>query len=172
MILEEDLIVAGQITKTHGIKGELSILTHFDIFEIEIPFIVFEMDGIFVPFFIDELRIKSALSGYIKLENIDSDKKSQEFVGKNVYVSKKFVENIDDEDVASEYFIGFEIEDENTGNIGTIIAIEDSTANILFAIHAQNGEEILIPIADEYIKEILHSEKIIVMNLPVGLIDM
>lgn len=172
MIDKETLIVAGKITKTHGIKGEVSVLTHFDVFENEFPYIVFEMDGILVPFFIEEIRIQSSSSAYLKFENIDSDKKSQELVGKNVYVPKDFVANIDEKDMELDHLIGFEIEDETRGVVGSIIAIEDSTANVLFVLSNKRGEEILIPVADEYIQEILLSEKKIKMVLPSGILEM
>lgn len=39
------------------------------------------------------------------------------------------------------YFIGFKVEDVNHGELGEIVAVDDSTMNVLFAIE-KDGEEL------------------------------
>ena len=57
---QEEVFKIGQFAKPHGIKGELSLLTQCDLFEeTDDPYIVCEMDGILVPFFVEEYRYKS-----------------------------------------------------------------------------------------------------------------
>ena len=56
MIREEEVFKIGQFAKPHGIKGELSLVTNSDVLEdAEDPYIVCEMDGILVPFFVEDV---------------------------------------------------------------------------------------------------------------------
>ena len=54
MIKKEDVFKIGQFAKPHGIKGEIALVTNSDVFDdSDDPYIVCEMDGILVPFFIE-----------------------------------------------------------------------------------------------------------------------
>ena len=73
MITREELIKIGRFNKPHGVKGELSFTFTDDVFDrTECPYIVCEIDGIFVPFFIEEYRFKSDTTALIKLEDVDN----------------------------------------------------------------------------------------------------
>ena len=83
-------------------------------------------------------------------------------------------DNIDLEELEGyDYYIGYNILDVSGKKIGEITAIDDSTENILFCIESANsGEEILIPLSDDFIEEINDNNKTITMNLPEGLLDL
>lgn len=73
MIREEDVYKIGRLGKTHGVKGELSFLFDDDVFDrVDADYLVLEVDGILVPFFIEEYRFKSDANAIMKLEGIDS----------------------------------------------------------------------------------------------------
>ena len=73
MIDREELIKIGFFNKPHGIHGELSFTFTDDIFDREdCPYIVCEIEGIFVPFFIEEYRFKSDTTVLMKLEDIEA----------------------------------------------------------------------------------------------------
>ena len=60
MIKKEDVFKIGQFAKPHGIKGEIALVTNSDVFDdSDDPYIICEMDGILVPFFIEEYRYKT-----------------------------------------------------------------------------------------------------------------
>ena len=60
MIKEQDIYKIGVIGKAHGVKGELSIQIDDDIFDrVDAEYLVLKLDGIFVPFFMEEYRFKS-----------------------------------------------------------------------------------------------------------------
>jgi 16S rRNA processing protein RimM len=67
--------------------------------------------------------------------------------------------------------IGFEVEDQRLGVVGTIQSINDSTAQPLFEV-LHGGIEILIPMIDHFLVTIDRDNKKVVMNLPEGLIEM
>lgn len=172
MILKDEIFPIGQIIKTHGLKGDLSFSTNTIILEdADISYIILEPEGLLVPFYIENVRMRTDTTGLIKLERIDSEEQARQYVGLTIYLPDMFLDKMEDNEFDTEYFIGFEILDEEKGFTGEILSIDQSTANPLFVV--QTGtEEILIPIADEYIASIDHEKKIIRLELPEGLIEL
>ena len=66
--------------------------------------------------------------------------------------------------------IGFNVIDEEKGNIGTIREIYDNMTQPIMAIDF-GEKEILIPLIDEVIKQVDRSNKAIHIKAPQGLID-
>ena len=64
MISLDEIFPIGQINKPHGVNGELSFTFSSDVFDTEeIPYLIMEIEGIPVPFFIDEYRFILQLIG-------------------------------------------------------------------------------------------------------------
>lgn len=172
MILKEEIFPIGQITKPHGLKGEMAFTTNSTILEdVDVPFIILEPEGLLVPFYLENVRMKTDTTGLIKLERVDSEEQAREYIGLSIYLPNMFLDEMDDAEFETEYFVGFEIIENQHGNIGKITTVDDSTANALFVVETESGE-VLIPIADEFITEIDHEGKTIYVNLPEGLLDL
>ena len=55
MIREDEVYKIGMLTKTHGVSGELNMAFTDDVFDrVEAEYVVCRMDGILVPFFMEE----------------------------------------------------------------------------------------------------------------------
>ena len=177
MITELQLIEVGYITKLHGLKGEmLARITDNVINEVEhCPYLVCEMDGIYVPFFLESLRIRSTESALLKFEDIDSTEKAEPFCGLKLYFDRKCFtpeeqEQYDHKTEEDYDLIGYKIIDKILGPIGEIKDINDLTENVLFILE-RNGDEIMIPAADDLILDIDDENETILMDLPKGLIN-
>jgi 16S rRNA processing protein RimM len=172
MIERDEIDKIGNFNKPHGVKGEISFSFSDDSFdESECPFLICEMDGIYVPFKMEACRFKSASTALIKLKNIDSEEKAKTLANKEVYFPKKYLrEKIEENMYSWDYFIGFSLVDKQSGKIGTIIDIDDSTLNTLFIVAGNEGE-ILIPANDEIIIHIDEKQKEIQIELPEGILD-
>jgi 16S rRNA processing protein RimM len=172
MIKTAQLIPIGQINKPHGIHGEMSFGYTADVFDFEkLPFFIFEMDGIFVPFIVAEYRLKTASTGILRLEGVASDDDARAFSGLQIYIQKEFLEVVDDAEIELDYFVGFQLEDTEKGIVGLISEVDRTTENVLFVIQ-QEDDELLIPVSEEYIRAIDHDQKIITVELPEGLLDL
>ncbi len=172
MIKRDELIKIGQFNKPHGIHGELSFTFTDDVFDrVDAPYFVCEMEGIFVPFFIDDYRFRSENGALVKLNRISSEEQAKIFTNKEVFFPKSLVPKDEEQETGSDYYIGFTIVDKNLGEIGKIIEVDDSTANILFIVRYKR-QEILIPASDEYVCEIDDNDKVILMDIPEGLVDL
>lgn len=173
MIKEEEIIRIGKFHKTHGLKGELNVILDIepDYFIEGNPLIV-ELDGLYVPFYIETIRQKGTISYLMKLEGVDSENLASAFVNKEINILKEGSEEwIDAEEEDENSFKGFTVMDSATDKcIGIIEDIDDSTDNILFLV--KNEEKTFyIPAVDEFITDIDETVRILKVNLPEGLLD-
>ncbi len=108
MITREELIKIGQFNKPHGIHGEISFSFTDDVFDrTDCPYIVCEIDGIFVPFYIEEYRFKSEMTALFKLEDVDTDSDARVFTNLDVYFPKSYLEMEGEDYIApGDYFLG------------------------------------------------------------------
>jgi 16S rRNA processing protein RimM len=170
MIKEEDLSKIGQFAKPHGTKGEISLITDCDISGISSdPYIVCEMDGIWVPFFIESCRQKGSAITLVKFEGINSGENVNILSGQTAYLpAYMIIPNDDDDALNRNYIINYTVIDDNTGVIGRITDVDDSTINILLKVDS-NGNEILIPAA--LVTAIHQENKTTEVSLPEGFLE-
>lgn len=167
MILEKELFRAGKINKTHGVNGELNCAVNADSID-EAEYIVLNMDGIFVPFFISNVRVKSQNSALITLDDIEDESEARVLVGKDIFLPLSLMN--EDDMLSYEYFTGFTVV--NAGKkLGDISFVDDQTVNILFGITTDSGE-ILLPAVEDFIEEVDNENKILYTNFPEELVEL
>ncbi len=167
MILEKEVFRAGTINKTHGVNGELNCNINADTIDMA-EYIVLDMDGIFVPFFVSNIRIKSSNSVLITLEDVEDETEARNLIGKDIYLP---IELMSDDDMLSyEYFVGFTVVNTDE-KLGDISFVDDQTVNILFGIKTEDGE-ILLPAVEDFIVEVDNENKILYTNYPVELVEL
>ncbi|MEE0362596.1 MAG: 16S rRNA processing protein RimM, partial [Prevotella sp.] len=67
MIRQEDVYRIGRIGRPHGVKGEVTFRFDDDVFDrVDSDYLVLSVDGILVPFFIEEYRFKSGEVALVK----------------------------------------------------------------------------------------------------------
>lgn len=165
MIQLSELALVGKTGKTHGVKGELTF-EFSDDFDIDAcDYFVFEIDAIFVPFFINSYRFKNGTTALILLDGITTERGARELSGKAVYIKRELVCQKPEAPTLS-YFVGFSVQEASHGLLGIIDGVDESTANALFMI----GER-LIPVSESYITDIDHDKRILHMTLPEGLLE-
>ncbi|MDR1698545.1 MAG: ribosome maturation factor RimM [Prevotellaceae bacterium] len=173
MIKEEELFQIGNLHKPHAIHGEMSAtFTSHSVDLDECPFMVLNIDGIFVPFFIESYRYKTDTTALIKFEGIDSEEEAKRLSNLSIYLPLKYRQENQDNENDIHYFTGFKVIDSALGELGRITDIDDSTANVLFIITTLNGEELLIPATDDFVEKIDEKNRILLMNLPEGIFSL
>lgn len=175
MIRQEDVYKIGRLGKPHGVKGEISFQFTDDVFDrVDADYLIIEVDGILVPFFIEEYRFRSDETALLKLEDIDTQEAARELTNSDVYFERRLSDEADEPSMAA--IIGYRLVNDADGQeIGTITGIDDSTANILFEVlksDTNDGSPILIPAAEEFITGIDNDKREISVALPEGLLDL
>ena len=169
MIKEDEVYQIGKLGKTHGVKGEISFLFDDDIFDrVDANYLILKVDGIFVPFFIEEYRFRSDANAIMKFEDIDTQERARELTGCEVYFPRELADS-DDDSISWAAIVGFDIIEAGSGNkIGRIASVDDTTLNILFCL--EDGR--LIPASEDLITAIDQQARSITMHLPAGLLDL
>ena len=168
MIREEEVYQIGKLGKTHGVKGEISFLFDDDVFDrADADYLILKVDGIFVPFFLEEYRFKSNANAIVKFEDIDTQERARELTGCEVYFPRELADS-DDDSISWAAIVGFSLIDAATGqSVGRIASIDDSTLNILFEL--EDGK--LIPASEELITDVDKDNRTITIDLPQGILD-
>ena len=169
MIREEEVYKIGRLGKTHGVRGEISFLFDDDVFDrTDSDYLILRVDGILVPFFIEEYRFKSDANAIVKFDGIDTQERARELTGCDVYFPRSLAEG-DDGDISWSILVGFDILEAQSGkSVGRIAAIDDATMNILFEL--EDGR--LVPASEDLITAIDQEARTITMHIPEGLLEL
>ncbi len=172
-MLKEECFYLGKIVSKFSFKGEVLIKLDTDEPEeytgMESVFV--EINENLVPFFIDRSGLHRSTLLRVKFEDVDTEEDAENIMKCAVYLPLNQLPELDGDKFYFHEIIGFTVEDINYGTVGKITAINDSTAQSLFEID-KDGQQVLIPLNDEFIEKLDKKNKIIFVNTPEGLIDL
>ena len=176
MITRDELIAIGHYNKPHGVAGELSATVDVEVDVLKgLSCLVSDIDGIFVPFFVNAIRPKSGDTVLLTIDGIENEKEAARLVNRDIYALKRDYrqESIDaDADgYPLDFFIGFELRDSDGSRVGEITDVDEQTENAIFVVD-RDGSEIMVPATDDLIVEFDVDNKLMVMDLPEGLLDL
>ena len=169
---KEDCFYLGKIVKKYSFKGELLVKLDTDD-----PEIYTEMESVFVekhknliPFFIERSSLHKSELLRVKFEDIDGDEDADSLLKCDLYLPLEFLPKLTGNKFYFHEIIGYTVEDINFGKVGVITGVNDSTSQALFEID-RDGKEILIPLIDDFIKNVDKENKIMQLAVPKGLIE-
>ncbi len=135
-------IEAGEIVTTHGIKGEVKLLTWLDSPEDLVDFDRCRICG--KEYVMESVRVQKSCN-LVKLEGIDTPEDANLLRGK---VLELYREDIDDEVIFAAELIGVEVYAEDKC-IGKIKEVLDYPGNSVYVVKGQ--QEYMIPAVKEFI---------------------
>lgn len=172
MIRQEEVYKIGKIGKPHGVKGELTLFFDDDVFDrVEAEYLVLCVDGILVPFYMDDWRFKTGETALVKFADIDTKEAASELTGCDVFFPKHLSDRGENE-LTWDEIKGFDIVDTSHGNIGKVADIDESTVNVIMEVETSKGNIVLVPANENLIKEVDPENRRIVVDLPEGLVDL
>lgn len=170
---KDDHYLLGSLLKTTGIKGEIILKFNNDyskgIQKLESIFI--DVDNKLVPFFIEEIKMKSSTTAVVKFEGLDEEEKAAEFIGSEFYTSFDKLKALQINADENLDIIGYKIIDQDKKYIGKVIEFIDIPENPLLNVKTEEGE-FLIPAKDELIIEVDDDLKEIQINIAEGMFDL
>ena len=170
---KKECFYLGKITKKHSFKGEVVIALDTDEPELyaDLDAIFVELRNVLVPFFIERSLLQKGNQLRVKFEDINSEQDAESILKLDVYLPLDLLPKLEGNKFYYHEVIGFTIKDVNHGNLGEITGINDSSAQPLFEVR-MGTNELLIPIIDEFIKEVDRASKTIIVTTPDGLIEL
>lgn len=144
----DELVKAGKIGKTHGIKGEVTLHLYVDADLENITSIFIEISDYPIPYLVEHTRFLSNKI-IIKLKTISSINDAKKLINKNFYIEKKYIIQNNQQE-----WIGFSVIDINKNKIIGKITDWIIQNNLEWmVVITQDNREILLPINDELIEK-------------------
>ena len=173
MIKQEEVYKIGRLGKPHGVHGEIQLQFNDDVFDTaDADYLVLEVEGILVPFFIEEYRFRSDEIALMKFEDIDTEEKARQLTGCSVFFPRHIADERS-ENLSWAQIVGYTLLDNNSGKVvGNICGVDDSTVNTLFEVEDTAGGELLIPANDKLITAVDTTQKTITLVIPDGLLEL
>ncbi|MFV8281036.1 ribosome maturation factor RimM [Christiangramia marina] len=170
---KEDCFYLGRIVAKFSFKGEVLIKLDTDEPELytEMESVFVEYNENLVPFFIERSYLHKSTLLRAKIEDIDTEQDAEDMIGAELYLPLEQLPQLPDDKFYFHEIIGFDVIDQQHGNIGKIVSINDTTAQALFEID-KDGKQILIPMNDEFIEKVDKKNKQIKVITPEGLVDL
>lgn len=175
MIRQEEVFYIGKISKGRGLRGEVELLFTDDAFDRgDSEYIVLDMDGILVPYFWEEYRFKNDETAIFKIEDVDNDTAARHLVGRSVYYPLAALPADEDEGElrSLKAFTGFTVTTPTGDTIGTVAAVDDSSQNVLLYLTTPTGEEVIVPLHDDFVTDYSLAERRLSLALPEGLLNL
>ncbi len=172
MTTATDLLPVGHTQKPYGIRGELVLLFNRKAYaELEADFYFLEIDGIAVPFQVEELTFVTDTAVRVKFEDVDDEQAAARYARLEVLLPRELVLTAaEQEEPEWRYFIGFTITDQHGVTLGIVEEVEDATINLLFIVR-DGDKEHLIPATEDFIVAVDEKTKTLEMFIPEGLIE-
>lgn len=173
MITESEVYKIGTLTRTHGVRGELAFQFTDDVWDrVDADYLFLRLDGLLVPFFLEEWRFRSDSVALLKFEDVDDAVAASRLVGADVCFPKELTpSDVDEEDLTWKHFIGFEVLQEEQ-KLGTVSSVLDQTANVLLVIETPEGKELLIPAHENFILKADHRQRLLLVDIPEELLTL
>ena len=136
------LIEAGEIVTTHGVRGEVKVLTFLDD-----PQMLWEFDRCCIDhteYTMESVRVQKTCN-LVKLKGIDTMEAAQAMRGK---VLKLYREDIDDDIIFAAELVGVEVY-AGEEKIGAITEVLDYPGNSVYAVKGEY--EYMIPAVKEFV---------------------
>ena len=164
-------LLLGRITKLSGYEGAVAVKLE-KIFTENIPqmeSVFLEIEGRPVPFFISEMEytgadiLKLSFEGYNSIENVS------EFAGCRVFLTGPA--NSKKKNPESQNLIGYLVIGSGNERVGSISEIIPNNGQWLLNVISPDRKNILIPFHEHFILRINRRKKIVVMDIPEGLLE-
>ncbi|NPA95870.1 MAG: 16S rRNA processing protein RimM [Thermodesulfobacteria bacterium] len=169
--MDDNYVAIGRIKRAVGLRGDVLVRAFSSIDSYARAGCVFlKKNGDFIKVPIRIVRLKGAKDAVCHLDGIDNRTQAEELKGQTVYQAKSLLPRDD----ANEYYWyelkGLRVINSDSQELGTIKAIIEAGAQDILVVRAKD-QEILIPMVDEYIRNIDTEAGICSVDIPQTLID-
>ncbi|MCV9887636.1 ribosome maturation factor RimM [Metabacillus halosaccharovorans] len=165
----------GKIVNTHGIRGEVRVISKTDFAEERYEpgntlFIFKEGSTDPIEVIVDTHRVHKNFD-LLTFEGLHSIQDVEPFKGSLLKVSESQLSELEEGEYYFHEIIGCKMYSDSGEEIGTIREILATGANDVWVIQRKAGKDLLVPYIDEIVKEINIDEKKIVITPMEGLLD-
>lgn len=161
----------GYVSKSHGLKGEVTIVLGPECPDLEdVTTLFVETGHQQVPYAIESISVKG-VKAYLKLEGVNTPEAAAALKGCSLLLPKSDRPRLPRGEFYNDEVIGFEVSDKTKGVLGPVREVEEAGPNrFLIVEYAQ--KEVMIPVNGPFITSLNKTRKKIAVDLPDGLLDL
>ena len=168
--MEKDLYKVAYVSKTHGLRGEVTIVPMPECPDLsEVSTLFVETKNGVVPYFVEAISIRPD-KAFVKFEDVETPEQGMELKGCSLFLRKADRPRLKRGEFYNDEVIGFRVSDAALGLLGVVEAVEEAGPNRFLVLHA-NGKEVMIPVNGPFIQRINKSRKEIGVALPEGFLE-
>ena len=164
-MLDTEKILIAKIQAHQGLNGWLKIYSYSESkkkFSNYKHFFVIKNET-YVRLDVEDIQVTKSIK--IKFKNFSLREDSDEYIGKNLYIDREQLVELDDNQYYWNDLIGLDVYLEEGEQIGVVKDIIETGSNDVLVIKGSKGEEILIPyVFGESIKKVILNEKKIIID--------
>ncbi|HEY4936301.1 MAG TPA: ribosome maturation factor RimM [Puia sp.] len=161
----------GKIVSVFGLKGEMIVQHHLGnkiaVTKIKVIFLEQKKDEL-LPYFVEYIRKKGDDELYLKLEGIDSKEAASKYIRREVWMKEEEVQAHTRKNNPIGW-VGYRIMDQGK-DLGPILEIIEQPHQVLCRLEIDT-KEVLIPINEQTLKKIDHKNRVLLLSLPDGLLE-
>jgi 16S rRNA processing protein RimM len=165
-------ILLGRITKVSGYEGAIAIRLE-KIFTENIPqmeSVFLEIEGRPVPFFISDQEYSGADILKLSFEGYTSTEKISEFIGCRVFLTNETFDAAEQK-TDKQILTGYQVFIDDDKLVGSVSEVISNNGQWLLSVRSPGKKEILIPFHEHFIISVNKKKKIIIMDIPEGLLE-
>lgn len=169
---KEECFYLGRVSKTHGIKGEVTIKLDVDdpSAYLDLKYVLLDINKVLTPFFVEKIT-PSGDKFFVQIQDIKTVEAASSLTGKEVYLPLELLPKLSGKQFYYHEVKGFTLVDAEHGELGPIREIIEYPSQAIIQVF-KDGKEILIPILDQVIQKVDRKAKKLYVNAPEGLIEM
>ncbi|SRR6056297_692630 len=171
---KSDFLCLGQISKAHGLRGELSVINYADS-----PFLFDLLDRVYIKIpgrYPKKHRLLSwrsySKSILLLLEGIEGRDQAQRYSGMEIWARRRDLPEKEPEEIYLVDLIGFNVRLVDGSRLGYISEVFQNSGQEIWSIESIDGNEILFPVHETFISEINEDKKEVVIDPPSGLLEL
>ena len=169
---QDEMVCIGRVSKPHGTRGELRIISYSDF-----PERFKDLQSVLVKTAreLKEMRVEGARfhnrQVLLKFEGIDSMDEAERIKGALLMVDEKDVFPLPEGHYYHFQLLGLTVVDNERGELGTLAEIIETGANDVYVVNSPRFGEVLIPVIPQVVLDIDLALRRIQVSLLPGLID-
>lgn len=167
-----DYVHIGKIVAPHGVAGQI-ILEHalgkpIHFKGIDAVFVE-KNEGSFIPYFIQSATAKTDTITHLQIEGIQSREATSVLMSKKVWLPQDAFQKLVDKS-SPLALLGYQVQQDGQ-DLGIIQEVIEQPHQLMVTI-LYKGQEAYIPLHEESLLGVDHAKKLVLVNLPDGLLDL
>ncbi|MFQ7550945.1 MAG: ribosome maturation factor RimM [Blautia marasmi] len=168
----EDLLQAGVITTTHGIRGEVKVFpTTDDVHRFEdLDSVLLDTGREYMELEIENVKYFKQYA-ILKFKGIDNINDIEKYKGRSLYVTRDQAIPLEEDEYYIADLMGLDVYLESGEKFGVLKDVMETGANDVYIVETEEGKEVLIPAIHECVLDIDVEENRMEIHLMDGLLD-